>query len=691
MSYRRDTGLPAALPAQRAALQQEGPPPGQAGAGPYSTGGGGTVLEHRYGAVLLSHLLTGTPVPGLGDAVTPVRIRFQGRSVSRVDDIVVVGTAPNKKEVVLSIGVRRKPKLVPSEADSVKLIGDFLHVARARRALVDSGRWKLALAVVPSCIPAQQLRALAEMASAAGSWAEFQDRLRRPGSLQTAVRNRLTQMEEIVALLAPEPSAQTARETWRLLSALRLVEMRLEGADCTDRTYSVERLRAVTPQRSNEAAHALFAHLAEQVGAYAPGGAVVDLSRLQADLQGLDCFALAALPSPAAAVPARPATVRRPRTDRRRAHARLRWEVRLVTGAAHQPQVHDGTVVVVDDCWTLAFDADSGDQRWGKKIGGGHRPVVAGGACFASGLLGHARAWDLSTGQCSAPLALRMQDGLASVSDGVLFAGHPDTGLSACDVASKTVLWSGAGDRLQVMAAPQAHGGIVFALLQDRAASAPGQQVLAAVGAMSGHTVWRWPSGSCAIAHWSAGDQVLAAVADTPDRKQEIVALDRAGGALLWRHKLPGAAAAAPVHAGTAVHLTTRCGRALAWDAREGRLQWDVQAAQRIAAAPLVAGNGVNIAAFAPGRLVVLDPHSGGELWHRPAGGAFTTTPFMWGDRIWAGDRTGALHAWDPLTRRSTQQLPVRWSDEGGGQPAVEDRRMFVSTCSGWLQAWELH
>jgi alkylhydroperoxidase family enzyme len=74
--------------------------------------------------VLLSHLLTGTPVPGLGDAVTPVRIRFQARSISRVDDIVVVGTAPNKAEVAVSIGVRRQPRLVPSEADSVKLIGD---------------------------------------------------------------------------------------------------------------------------------------------------------------------------------------------------------------------------------------------------------------------------------------------------------------------------------------------------------------------------------------------------------------------------------------------------------------------------------------------------------------------------------------------------------------------------------------
>ncbi|MFJ9720990.1 PQQ-binding-like beta-propeller repeat protein [Streptomyces sp. NPDC101213] len=555
---------------------------------------------------------------------------------------------------------------------------------------MDSGRWKLALAVVPSCVPAQQLKTLAEMASAAGSWTEFQDRLCRPGSLQAAVRNRLTQMEAIVASLTPEPPAQAARETWRLLSAVRLTEMRLEGADCTDRTYSVERLRAVTPQHSNNAANALFAHLAEQVGAYAPGGAVVDLSRLHADLQGLDCFAPARLPSPTAAAPARPTATRTPRPSRRRARARLRWKGRLLSGAAQQPQVHDGTVVVVDDCWTLAFDADSGDQRWGKKAGGGHRAVVAGGACFAPDPLGHARAWDLRTGQRSAPLRLRMQDGLAAVSDGVLFVAHPTTGLSAYDVASKAVLWSGAGDRLPVAAAPYAHGSTVFALLRASSAPACEQQVLAAFEARSGRTVWCWSSGSCAIAHWSAGDQVLTTVLDTPDHKREIVALDRISRELLWRHELAGEAAAAPVRTGTAVHLTTRCGRALAWDARGGRLRWDVQAARRISTAPLVTDDGVCIAAFAPGQLVVLDPSSGGELWRKSVSGAFTTAPFMAGDRIWAADRTGVLYSWDPSTRRSTAQQLDRWSEEGGGQPAVEGRTLFVSTCSGWLQAWEL-
>ncbi|MGW2477609.1 outer membrane protein assembly factor BamB family protein [Streptomyces sp. NPDC001665] len=104
----------------------------------------------------------------------------------------------------------------------------------------------------------------------------------------------------------------------------------------------------------------------------------------------------------------------------------------------------------------------------------------------------------------------------------------------------------------------------------------------------------------------------------------------------------------------------------------------------------MVVNDAVYIAAFDPGRLVVLDPLSGRELWRKSAGGAFTTTPIMAGDRIWASDRSGVLHAWDPRTHRTAARLPVRWSEEGRGQPAVEERMMFVSTSRGWLQAWEL-
>jgi hypothetical protein len=51
----------------------------QVAASPYSTGGGGTVFEHRYAATVLGCLLTGDSVAGLGDDVRPIMVRFQAK------------------------------------------------------------------------------------------------------------------------------------------------------------------------------------------------------------------------------------------------------------------------------------------------------------------------------------------------------------------------------------------------------------------------------------------------------------------------------------------------------------------------------------------------------------------------------------------------------------------------------------
>src|SRR5450759_3603018 len=79
-------------------------------ASPYSTGGGGTALEHRYGAVLLSPLLTEDPVPMLGDDVVLYEVHFQAASAgSPVDDFVLTGVAPDGSRRRLSLAVRRAP------------------------------------------------------------------------------------------------------------------------------------------------------------------------------------------------------------------------------------------------------------------------------------------------------------------------------------------------------------------------------------------------------------------------------------------------------------------------------------------------------------------------------------------------------------------------------------------------------
>ena len=78
-------------------------------AAPYATGGGGTALEHRYGAVLLCNLLTGDPISELGDDTIPISVRFQASAFSPVDDLVIVGRTTDDEERRVSIGVRRSP------------------------------------------------------------------------------------------------------------------------------------------------------------------------------------------------------------------------------------------------------------------------------------------------------------------------------------------------------------------------------------------------------------------------------------------------------------------------------------------------------------------------------------------------------------------------------------------------------
>lgn len=61
-------------------------------ASPYSTGGGGTRLEHRLGTVFLVRLLTAGPILELGERA-PDRVAFQQSPATSVDDLVATASA----------------------------------------------------------------------------------------------------------------------------------------------------------------------------------------------------------------------------------------------------------------------------------------------------------------------------------------------------------------------------------------------------------------------------------------------------------------------------------------------------------------------------------------------------------------------------------------------------------------------
>ena len=254
------------------------------------------VLEHQYGATLLASLLTGDPLPELGDDVTPMVVRFQVSAVSAVDDLLISGRTPDGGARQALVGVRRDPKLVKSEAKSaegegksVRLVASYLKVIAGAWEEIVAGRWRLGLAAVASNSAVRQAGELAEIARATGSEAAFRAELAH-GVHDQALRVRLGHLDGLVAAAlqggCDAAGLATDELTWRLLFSLRVRAMRLEGADTTDRTFTVARLRAVVADGTAAAADVLFSKLERLSSRYAPAGAIVDEAALRRDLSG---------------------------------------------------------------------------------------------------------------------------------------------------------------------------------------------------------------------------------------------------------------------------------------------------------------------------------------------------------------------------------------------------------------------
>lgn len=253
------------------------------------------MLEHQYGATLLAALLTADPLPELGDEVTPMVVRFQASVVSAVDDLLISGRTPDGGVRQVSVGVRRAPKLVKSEAKvgqgkgkTVRLVASYLKVVAGAWEEIQAGRWRLSLAAVTSNSAVEQAGKLAEIARATGSGAAFRTEL-ADGEHDRSLRVRLDHLDGLVAALQGgcDTGGLAAGElTWRWLFSLRVRELRLEGADTTDRTFAVARLRSVAADGTAAAADALFSKLEGLSSRYAPAGAIVDEATLRRDLSG---------------------------------------------------------------------------------------------------------------------------------------------------------------------------------------------------------------------------------------------------------------------------------------------------------------------------------------------------------------------------------------------------------------------
>jgi Mrp family chromosome partitioning ATPase len=260
--------------------QAESARPAQ-GANPYATGGGGVAFEHVYAGTLLAALLCGDVVVGLGEDQVLRRLTFQARSESPVDDLLLAADTRT-----VAVGVRRRPRVVPSNQDFVRLLSTFLRASTERRGEIETGRWGLGLVVADLREGRGELAELANIARASDTDEAFRLRVGQRGTTRRQLRDRLTHLDKAVALAAAGAGLEGTDPmslTWPLLRALEVIGASVENGGL-GRATAVSRLRDVTVDP--EAAAVLFELLCARARDYAQAGATVDEAKLRADLRG---------------------------------------------------------------------------------------------------------------------------------------------------------------------------------------------------------------------------------------------------------------------------------------------------------------------------------------------------------------------------------------------------------------------
>lgn len=257
-------------------------------ASPYSTGGGGTRLEHRLGAVLLVHLLTADPMLELGERA-PERVAFQQSPATSVDDLVATASTAAGTSIRLEIAVRRSPKFIKSNEKTKELVAALvqadLDAEHNSEPLVER---RLAVAVSGQQTHAQEIAELAVVARGQSTAEEFVELIRTPGKF--AIHSRLNHLIDMIDTALVEISAEDTgtpeHRCWSLLRRMWIMQVDLETGHEGDWTRLLGDLKRVALEPSDEAAVALRDQIEQLSAELARSAGVVDAASLRRQLHG---------------------------------------------------------------------------------------------------------------------------------------------------------------------------------------------------------------------------------------------------------------------------------------------------------------------------------------------------------------------------------------------------------------------
>ncbi|HOZ34063.1 MAG TPA: PQQ-like beta-propeller repeat protein, partial [Tabrizicola sp.] len=264
----------------------------------------------------------------------------------------------------------------------------------------------------------------------------------------------------------------------------------------------------------------------------------------------------------------------------------------------------------------------------------------------------------------SAPIALPGQTNLGEWTHRAGNARHlmPHSALSATPQRVWTAsVGAGSSRKNRISAAPVVSSGRVFTMDAD---------VTVTATSTGGGTIWSTDltatfdrgggvsGGGLAV----GGDRLFAATT-----YGEVVALDAASGAVLWRQRVDAPVTGAPATDGSVVYVSGKDGSAWAIDATDGKVIWQV------VGTPGLAGY-VGTSAPTVGDRAVIFPSAGGDL--------MAVLKIGGGTKIWqkslAGKRLGAAYALTPeVTADAVIEGGVIYAGTGSG------RTVAMSSSSG--------
>lgn len=258
----------------------------QAASSTYASGGGGYQFEYRVATRYLSLLLRRASAPEFGSAMPVQRVAFQQAPTYPVDDLVLrAGSSTGQTpQVELSVAVRRRIVFSSRNQKTRELIGKLTEATYADENPEIATR--VAIAVSVHTNPIKNLARLCDLARDHQDAAEFFRNVEVPGRWSAALRKVLQSLREMVEtglqqVCDDATDTRVRTSTWRLLSRLHILMLRLEPPDQADWSLLAESLVPLTRKKDPVAAEALRDQLYALSSAYDASGAVVDTSTVR--------------------------------------------------------------------------------------------------------------------------------------------------------------------------------------------------------------------------------------------------------------------------------------------------------------------------------------------------------------------------------------------------------------------------